>query len=226
MTSAGRFALVLLPLAAAIVSAPASWLAAAMASVSDGRIRLADAEGFWWRGSAWLALAPAPGAGAAVVLPGRFRWSLAPLSGGIALDGAPWIVQPFIVTWRGRADLTPGALRLPAEALAAFGPPLATLRPRGTLEVAWQDAAHVTVDWRDAATALAALPRVGDYRLERAGDRLRLTTLKGPLLLEGESPDGRRFTGTARSEPEAAARLANLLTLLGPGRDGITLLRY
>lgn len=224
MTRAGRFALILVPLVTALVAAPASWVAAAVAAASDGRMRLPDAEGVWWRGSAWLALAPVPGA--AVTLPGRFRWTLAPLAGGLALDGAPWIVQPFAVTWRGRFDLTPGALRLPAAVLSAFGPPLATVRPRGTLDIVWQDAAHATIDWRDAGTALVALPRVGDYRLELAEQRLRLTTLKGPLLLTGESQDGRRLTGTARSEPEAAAQLANLLTLLGPRRDGITHFRY
>lgn len=224
MKSAGRLALIVLPLAAAIVFAPASWLATSVAAASDGRVRLADADGFWWRGSAWLALAPTPDA--VMTLPGRFRWTLAPFSVGIAFDDAPWITRPFAVVWRGHADLTPGALRLPAEVLAAFGPPLTVLRPRGTLEIAWQDAAHGTIDWHDAATTLSALPRVGDYRLELAQGRLRLTTLKGPLLLDGESPDGRRFTGIARSEPEAAAQLTNLLTLLGPGRDGITLLRY
>jgi general secretion pathway protein N len=211
-------------LLAGLLAAPATWLASAVGSLSEERVLLADADGFWWRGSAWLAVTPRDAA--PLTLPGRFSWTFDPLRAGFRIHGAPWVTQPFVAYWRGHGELTPGSLQLPAAVLQGFGPPLTTLRPRGELKVAWQSASQVTVDWVNAASPLSPLPRLGDYRLDWNQGRATLTTLRGPLHLEGVAAAGQRFSGTARSDPEAAGQLSGLLNLLGPVRNGTTSFRF
>jgi len=65
-------------LAGLVLFAPASWLASAVASSTDGRLILADARGTVWSGSAVAVLAGGPGSRDASSLPGRLEWTLAP----------------------------------------------------------------------------------------------------------------------------------------------------
>ncbi len=55
---------------------PAAWLANRVASASGDYVRLADARGTVWRGSAVLVLTGGPGSRDASVLPGRLSWTL------------------------------------------------------------------------------------------------------------------------------------------------------
>jgi general secretion pathway protein N len=69
---------------------------------------------------------------------------------------------------------------------------------------------------------------LGDYRLtyESQGETgaVRLATLKGPLILEGQGDMRDRrfvFNGDARADPSVAENLGSLLDLLGSRRpDG------
>jgi general secretion pathway protein N len=60
---------------AALIHAPASWLAAALASATDQRLLLADARGSIWSGSAIAVLTGGPGSRTASALPGRLKWT-------------------------------------------------------------------------------------------------------------------------------------------------------
>lgn len=59
-----------------IAFAPATWLAQAIISGSDGRFALTDARGTVWSGSAVAVLTGGPGSVDASALPGRLSWSL------------------------------------------------------------------------------------------------------------------------------------------------------
>ena len=66
-------------LLALLAFAPAAWLANRVASASGDYVRLADARGTVWRGSAVLVLTGGPGSRDASVLPGRLSWTLVSL---------------------------------------------------------------------------------------------------------------------------------------------------
>ena len=100
------------------------------------------------------------------------------------------------------------------------------MRPGGLLNLSWQNAEQMVIEWRAASSALSPLAQLGDYRLALQPGRLQLSTQRGPLQLSGEAIPGHPFSGTARSDPEAAEKLAGLLNILGPTSNGITTLRF
>lgn len=216
--------LILLVLIVALFSAPASLLAAVVAHYSKQRIILADANGFWWRGSAWLTVA---GSGqSTLTLPARLQWRFEPLGPAFSITGSPMIAAPFSLAWNGKPVLTPGQAQLPASALQQLGMPFTLLRPTGQLNMRWQSVERMEIEWVEAASPLASIPRLGDYRLTLQSGRMQLTTLRGPLHLSGEAAAGSAFSGTARSDPEAADKLSSLLNILGPTQNGNTTLRF
>lgn len=225
MKSARRLlSLILLVLSVALSSAPASLLAAVVAHYSKQQIILADASGLWWRGSAWVTLA---GSGpSTLTLPTRVQWAFEPLGLGFRITGHPTIPAPFSLAWDGKLILTPGQAHLPASALQQLGMPFTLLRPTGQLSMRWQSTEHIEIEWMEAASPLASIPRLGDYRLTLQSGRMQLTTLRGPLHVSGEAAAGGAFSGTARSDPETADKLSSLLNILGPTQNGNTTLRF
>lgn len=129
----------------------------------------------------------------------------------------------------------------PAAWLAASGTPWNTLQPGGRLrlfardlrlDLGWYAAAvtrvqgQVTLLVDSASSRLSTLPTLGSYRIAVEGQagrgpdltRVWLTTLEGPLLLQGEGalgPQGLRLQGLAEAAPERRAALDNLLNLVG-----------
>jgi general secretion pathway protein N len=80
----------------------------------------------------------------------------------------------------------------------------------------------VQVDWEDAQSALSTVAPLGNYRFTLLGRgaaaELRLVTLKGPLLLQGEGrvENGRgSFRASAGAEPQMEASLKGLIGVLG-----------
>ena len=63
-------------LVAALVFAPAGWLAGALYGVTAQRLLLADARGTVWQGSAVFVLTGGEGSHDASALPGRLHWNL------------------------------------------------------------------------------------------------------------------------------------------------------
>lgn len=223
----------------AVVRAPAAWVGDWLQS--QGRLRLVDARGTAWSGSAMLGLSD----GRQVTLvPGRVSWNVglaAIASGRVTVEVShPALAAPLAVSLAAKSIvLKAGQAELPAALLAALGAPFNTVRPGGVLGLRWTDAeinggvlaGNLQIDWRDAQSALSAVAPLGSYRLQvtGAGDtaRLQLDTLRGPLRLQGSGTvkGGRvSFKGLASADPDMHPALIGLINVLGPQVGDHTLL--
>jgi len=212
------------------VRAPAAWVGDWLQS--QGRLRLIDARGTVWSGSAMLGLSD----GRQVMLvPGRLTWKvgLAAIgTGRVMVDIAhPVLTAPLGVTVAKQSvALKAGQAELPAALLVALGTPFNTVRPGGALAARWTEleirggalAGDLQIEWRDAQSALSTIAPLGSYRLQitGAGDtaRVQLDTLRGPLRLQGSgSVKGGRvsFKGIASAEPQMRPALIGLIGVLG-----------
>lgn len=183
-------------LIALVVFAPAHWLAQAVASATQQRVLLANAQGTVWSGDAVLILGAGVGSRDARALPGRIRWSLRPAGSAIrlalrhdcCLNGEQvLLVRPGI----GQAEVSvqPGAAgpgdwvgQWPAAWLVGLGTPWNTLRPGGALRLTTQDLSlrwaqgrfamtgSAGLELRDFSSRLSTLPRLGSYRVTLSGD--------------------------------------------------------
>lgn len=231
---------------------PAAWIAERVATQTQGRVLLADASGSLWRGSATLALSAGAGSQTATVLPGRLQWTLAfwPLLAGTAravVTHSEAMATPVAISATpGGWTVQSGAIRLPASLLEGIGAPFNTLRPDGLMRADWSTLqgrfsgrdsngmrGHVTLRVEQVSSAVSRLRPLGSYRAEidwsgAGGGKLQLSTIAGPLHLEGSGTLGRqaRFEGTAHAEPEAETQLTSLLSLLGRRDNNVTRLRF
>jgi general secretion pathway protein N len=161
VTPATRWALtgaLLGALAAAVVFAPARWVAWALLQASQGRVVLGHAQGTVWSGHAQVTLTGGPGSRDALTLPGQLSWKLDGSGGwgGLAarltlrhpgLMPAPLVLrlQPGLGPWSlslaegtvpGKAEPPSGtAVLWPAAWLTALGTPWNTLQPSGLLRL-------------------------------------------------------------------------------------------
>jgi len=215
----------------AAARAPAAWVGDWLQA--QGRLRLVDARGTVWNGSAMLGLSDGR---QVTLLPGRLSWKIgfaAIASGRVLADVShPALVAPLAVSLAAKSiALTAGQAELPAALLAALGAPFNTVRPGGTLGLRWTDvelkggglAGNLQIDWSEAQSALSTVAPLGSYRLQvtGAGDtaRLQLDTVRGPLRLEGSGTvkGGRvSFKGTASADPDMRPALIGLISVLGP----------
>ena len=229
-------------MATVVIFCPATWVASLLESRSAGRFVLGDAQGTVWRGSAFIGGAPGPGAAVTPLLPGRFAWRVSPLvllgEVDIDVENPDALSQAVKVTgdWT-RWQVSPGAIRLPAERLAGLGAPLNTVQLSGQMRLSWGPlqlarqgqkidlTGTMKLDMDDIGSRLSAVRPLGAYQLtmDWQGQRAQLTlaTIKGPMLLSGAGTlsNGRlQFAGKAEAEPAQEERLANLLSLLGQRR--------
>ena len=220
--------LALVVLATIAVRAPAAWLGDWLQSHT--RVRLLDARGTVWHGSALVGISDGR---ETTLIPGRIEWTLDDLGPHrfAARMSHPWLTMPLALSVDGNGmQVRQGNARLPAGVLAGAGAPFNTLRPGGVLEVAWTDTqirgtslkGEVQVDWRDAQSALSTVVPLGTYRLTLRGSggvaALDLSTLAGPLQMQGKGTvEGSRirFNGIATAEPSMLGALNGLLGLLG-----------
>lgn len=235
---------VLLGLAGAVlVHAPASWLAAYLASWSASRVQLAQPRGTVWSGNARLVLAESAGSADTSSLPGRVAWNLGWEGGALVLrvhaDCCMQVPQRVHLepSWRRPvARVEDGVSRWPANVLTGLGAPWNSLQPQGVLQLRTRG---LSVEWVDGATLLlgqleldalamssrlSTLRPVGSYRLTVSGVApagepvLRLQTLEGPLRVVGQGAwtgSGWRFRGEASAEPRDESVLGNLLNMVG-----------
>jgi general secretion pathway protein N len=213
------------------VRAPAAWIGDWLQSRS--KLRLVDASGTMWRGSAMLGMSD----GRQITLvPGRISWRIglgALLSGRVAADVShPALAAPLMISLAaGSVTLAGGRAELPAGVLSVVGAPFNTVRPGGTLALAWTDigikadglTGNVQIEWHDAQSALSPVAPLGSYRLSVTGAApaalIRLDTLGGPLRLEGKGTlRGWRisFRGLASVAPDMRPALNGLIGVLGP----------
>ncbi|MDZ4203166.1 MAG: type II secretion system protein N [Gallionella sp.] len=222
---------------------PATWLAAWVATQTDGRLMLGDARGTLWRGEAFIGGAAHSGEPLAPLLPGRFAWRLSPmiLLGQVDLDvhNTTALSQPVQLTgnWQ-QWQASPAALSLPAERLVALGAPLNTLQPAGQMRLSWQPLQFTRIAGRiemsgtmnlsvtDLTSRLSPIDPLGSYDLAlvwRASEAaITLVSLEGPMLLAGTGVIRHghgQFSGTAQAATGQEDRLANLLNLIGQRRN-------
>jgi general secretion pathway protein N len=214
-----------------LVRLPAALLDAALARHTGGALRLADARGSLWQGSAMLAGPQQAGGTLQSWLP--VEWTFAPqrlLRGEVA-----WALgsggRAFGTIAAGAGGFRGDSLRLalPLQALAAAAThPLAHLGWRGRLGIAapalhcgWRGrcTGALELDWRGAGSALLPAAALGRYRLQAHladGDlNFRIDSPSGPLRLKGEGmlPFGGAlaFRGTVEGEPALVGRLPTVL---------------
>ncbi|MBM3408787.1 MAG: type II secretion system protein N [Betaproteobacteria bacterium] len=241
----------LVAMVVALVSAPATWLDRLAATLTHGKVRLAEASGTIWQGSGRLIWADTGESAesrlslSGVALPGRVHWRVAPMplllglieatlqidgmAGGVALQGS----------WR-ELRLGNGRLDLPRIELAALGSPWNTVRPAGAVTVSWSNVmmgtqrfeGSVEIELRDIASSLSAVRPLGSYRIEvqaRSGQAvISMRTLEGALTLTGQgAASGRGFSFLARAHPTRAddTRLQGLLGLVGTREGDQTIIK-
>lgn len=223
-------------LAFLLVLAPATLLDGPLRDASDGRLRLAQAQGTLWSGDGQLEFRNRNGQRAAGM---DLSWSLQPhalwrgrLDYAVAIDHAAKRF-PVRLSLRG-IELSNVDLMLPASALGVAAPRLAALGLKGNLIVHIGKfaragdtvAADAVVTWKDASSAVTTVAPLGTYelRVNNIDDLLhaRLRTRSGPLHLDGggswrggESP---ALAATARVDSRYRAQLAPLLRLVAVER--------
>ena len=227
--------------------APAAWVAPQFANATDGHVNLVDPEGSLWRGSATLMLAPGVERSAATLLPGRIEWRTQfwpLLTGRVRMRMRQTEAMPEPVTldatWRG-AVMSAGTMAVPASLLAGLGTPFNTLDLQGDVRLGWSDwrllgknaFGQLTVTIDGMSSRVSRVKPLGSYRAvlqaKGASADLDLTTIQGPLFLDGHGAFGAAnagFRGTAHAAPEQQANLAGLLNLLGHpiGKGAVSLI--
>jgi len=230
---------------------PIAWLQPMIEAQFGARITLADAQGTLWRGSAIIGAAASADEAITPLLPGRFSWELSPklLLGQLALSisNPAALQQPLRLTgnwWQWQ--LQHGVLALPAQRLVALGAPLNTMQPSGNMLLSWdnlqlsrqQHGVHISglmrLDLLNMSSRLSATKPLGSYRMtflwHQQQAKLVLTTIRGPMLLDGSGSliNGHlQFSGSAQAAQGQEEKLANLLNLLGQRRqekDGKTVI--
>ena len=222
---------------------PAAWLAAVVEAQTAGRLTLGDAQGTLWRGSAFIGGAASGSDAVTPLLPGRFSWRLSPLIlfGQInaELDNPAALSQAVTVSggWT-QWQLSPAAILLPAERLAALGAPLNTLQPSGQMRLSWEllhlarrdgkveISGTMNLTMSGIASRLSPVKPLGSYVLALDWQGLQaavtLKTTQGPMLLSGSgqfSNGHLQFSGTAEAAAGQEEKLENLLNLLGQRRS-------
>lgn len=223
-----------------LATLPAALIAPQAEKASHGQVRLANAAGTLWNGSAR----------AEVALPGmafpidEVRWrflSARMLSGRLAfaIEARAAKLEARMEAARGPLQWSVRDLRAGGDAasLASLFPIASAWQPAGTVAI---EAAHLTWDgrqasgtaaaeWREAALALSAARPLGSWRAQADAQgtaiKVTLATTQGPLRLSGNGtlplPGRFTFAGEARAEPGRERELEQLLDLLGPRRaDG------
>jgi len=226
----------------ALAFLPATWMVPIVEMQTAGRLTLGDAQGTLWRGSAFIGGAPGGSDPVTPLLPGRFSWRLSPmvLLGQVdaGLENTAALSQPVSVTgsW-SQWQISPAAVSLPAERLAALGAPLNSIQPSGQMRLSWEPlqlarqggkiemSGAMNLEMNDIASRLSPVKPLGTYNLalDWRGQEASVTlkTAKGPMLLSGSGmfANGHlQFSGKAETEAGQEERLANLLNLLGQRR--------
>jgi general secretion pathway protein N len=221
---------------------PATWMTALVEKQTAGRLTLGDANGTLWRGSAFIGGAASGSDPITPLLPGRFSWRLSPMvllgSVDAELENAEALSQPISVkgSWH-QWQVSPGAILLPAERLAALGAPLNTVLPSGQMRLSWdmlqlkqqngkiEMTGAMNLAINDLGSRMSPVKPLGSYdlSLDWHGTQAAVTlkTVQGPMLLNGSGMinNGRpQFSGTAQAEAGQEQRLANFLNLLGQRR--------
>lgn len=223
--------------AAAVVFAPASWLARALASATSDHLLITDTRGSIWNGSGVVVLTGGTGSRDAAALPGRLQWRMSVRGLGLQLaaqqdccTNGPLLIniQPGLgrmaISLDNRADWL---ARLPAGVLAGLGTPWNTLQLGGSLRLSardlklesaqgrWRQTGELHLDLLNLSSRVSTVAPLGSYRFSLQADpgnagvsTLRLSTLEGALQL----------TGAGTLSPGGKSRFVGEATA-APGRE-------
>jgi len=215
---------------------PAAWITPQFAKATHGHVNLIEPQGSLWHGSASLMLAAGQDTDGATLLPGRIEWRTAfwPLLAGrvqMQMRQTEAMQDPVTVeATLGGAMLSAGSIGVPVSLLSGLGAPFNTLALDGAMQLTWspwrvigQNAyGRLSVTLTDVSSRASLVRPLGSYRAvlqaQGASSTIELTTLKGPLLLNGQGSLSRTstsFQGTASATPEQRDNLVGLLNLLG-----------
>lgn len=235
-----------LTLALLLAWTPAALLDRQLERVSDGRLRLGEAQGSLWQGSGQLAAAD----DSRLPLPWlALRWAFQPaglLRGELAwqlwADGAPAF----------RLQLSASGVALQDIAIDVPSAPLLRSLPQAALQLGWNGRlrlhgdkldcgwdqrcrGQVTADWQSASVDVLPRQALGDYHalLQADGETLALTLSSpaaNPLQLAGRVAltRGQKPVLDLRlgGDPSLLARLRPLLQLGGRLEAGTLAIRY
>jgi general secretion pathway protein N len=220
-----------------LATLPAAWITPQFAKATHGHVNLIEPDGSLWQGSAVLMLAAGTDGGGATLLPGRVEWHTSFWSlftGRVRMrmrqtDAMPDAVQVDVS--RLGATMTAGTIEVPASLLAGLGAPFNTLNLQGDVRLSWTDwrsfgrdaFGQLSVVLSDMSSSVSRVKPLGSYRVviqaQGVTATVDLSTLKGPLLLNGHGAFGAHatsFQGTASATPDQLDNLAGLLNLIGP----------
>ena len=220
-----------------IATAPATLVDGGLQRASQGRFRLAEAQGTLWSGSGQVEIRDVVGL-TGVARSITWRVMLASLLRGhlvceVALE-QPERRFPVTISL-SRIEMENADITLPASVLALGVPKLAPLGLTGDvlIHVARLSIArdtmegNATLQWRAAGSTLTPVSPLGDYevRLDVEGMTVHayLRTIEGPLALEGDGSWKRGsspvFQAMARVPAQHRLQLAPLLRLIAVERD-------
>ena len=228
-------------LVAVTLWAPASWLARAVEHFSHAQVRLDQARGTVWNGSAQLALSGGSGSSDTVALPGLLNWKIRPIWGAMRVDlqASCCTPQPLQIEARpvGFSGLHLGVAdhqsQWPSSLLVGLGTPWNTVQLQGQLTLRSQAlaldltprqlalAGQLQLDATQMSSRLSTLKPMGSYRVTLQGGTsptLQLQTLEGSLELSGKGQwigSRLRFEGVATAQPDRVEALSNLLNIIG-----------
>ena len=219
-----------------IATAPATLVDAGLQRASDGRLRLAEAQGTLWSGAGQIEIRAAGGrTGVAKSL----TWLVLPASllrGHLVYEvGLDQAARPVPVTISfSQIELAGADINLPAAVLGLAVPKLAPLRLTGDARLHVESLTvgrsgmqgNGTLQWLAAGSALTPVSPLGDYELrlknEGAVIHASLRTLQGPLQLDGKGSWAKGgnpvFLATAHVVPQQQQQLAPLLRLIAVER--------
>jgi general secretion pathway protein N len=238
---------------AALVWAPARWLAWGVAQASQGQVQWLNPRGTVWQGSAQLMLSGGAGSRQPQALPGRLHWTLSPALSGLSLIWradccmAQAASVQFALGWNTvQLQVSDHDSNWPAALLTGLGAPWNTLQAEGQLQLRtealklqWaqgrlQMHGLLALTLQDMSSRLSPVKPMGSYRVALTGTPegtptpgLELSTLQGPLLLSGQGQwvgQRLRFNGEARAAEGHEAAFDNLLNILGRRQGARSLL--
>lgn len=215
---------------------PAQWLAQAVASASQERVQLAQAQGSLWTGSAVLVLTGGAGSRDAAALPGRLSWRLRPgwVQGSpglqVELQQAGATAQPLklalqagVGRWRWQLVSAPHSTALgtwPVAWLSGLGTPFNTLALQGSMRLhaqslwweqvqgRWRLGGHAWLEVDHLSSRLSPLT-LGSYRLDlTGGPEAQPATLRLSTLQGDLQLSGTGHWGTGRLRFDGQAQAA------------------
>ena len=224
-------------LATLIATAPGTLIDAGLQQASNGRLRIAQAQGTIWAGEGLIEIRDVGGRNA---IARDVSWRVLPQSlwrgrlvCEVALDRA---ARRFPVTMSlSQFEVANADINFPAAVLALAEPRLKPLRLSGDvlLHTTSLSVGHggirgdAVLQWHTAGSAFSPVSPIGSYELRFDGQgksvHALLSTLQGPLQLDGSGSwtNGRKaeFQATVRVPQEHREQLAPLLRIISVQRD-------